>query len=316
MLTAAAAAGAACLTVGAVLLQTDGASSQAEEAARPSGNPPLVLDLGVRADAEAQALRRAAELYERGSLRESRAIFAGFRTLDAQVGAAVARWPNGTVARLRELAAAKPRSSLVRLNLGLALFWAGRGDDAVAAWRAARRLEPDSLAAVRADDLLHPEYARGLPSFLPSFSAPEELDRLSAPEQVERLRRGAAGGSPRWKLLYGVALQRLGHPLSARREFDAAAALAPDDVDALVASAVGRFDKEHPEAAFSRLGPLAKRFPHAPSVRFHLGLLLLWSGQVEEARRQLELASSLGKGEKLGREADRLLRRLLKNRTS
>jgi len=50
---------------------------------------------------------------------------------------------------------------------------------------------------------------------------------------------------------------------------------------------VGLFDKARPAEAFSRLGPLSRDYPKSATVRFHLGLLLLWSGQVKEARRQL-----------------------------
>ena len=97
------------------------------------------------------------------------------------------------------------------------------------------------------------------------------------------------------KLLYGVALQRLGHRLSAQRQYDAAARLDPGDPETQVAAAVGRFDKGKPSAAFSRLGPLTKRFPHAATVRFHLGLMLLWlararPGALAEGKRQLRLA--------------------------
>jgi hypothetical protein len=77
-----------------------------------------------------------------------------------------------------------------------------------------------------------------------------------------------------------------------------------------VAAAVGRFTKAEPERAFSRLGPLARRYPRSPTVRFHLGLLLLWVGQVEEAQRQLRLAREAGPTTTLGREAGRLLDRL------
>lgn len=312
---------AATVTVGAAILQSDGAPAAPAAASRPSGAPPLMLDLGVRSDAEAQALRRATALYDRGRRREALAVFDAYRSVEAEVGTAIARWPDGTVTRLQGLAWANPRSGLVRLNLGFALFWAGRRDEALVAWRAARRIEPDSLAAVRADDLLHPNFAHGQPTFVPGFDGPAALAKLSPEQQLERLQEGAetsSGSRARaveWKLLYGVALQRLGRPLSALHQFDAAAALEPAPVEAQVAAAVGRFDKGHPERAFSRLGPLAKRFPREPSVRFHLGLLLLWSGEVEEAKRQLSLASAAGKGKKLGREADRLLDRLLKIRT-
>ena len=111
----------------------------------------------------------------------------------------------------------------------------------------------------------------------------------------------------RGRLLYGVALQRLGRPVSARRAFAQALRLAPDDVDALVADAVGRFEKNDPSAAFSRLGPLTRRFPTAATVRFHLGVLLLWQGDVDEAKRQLRLAQAAEPGSRIAREAGRYL---------
>jgi Flp pilus assembly protein TadD len=111
----------------------------------------------------------------------------------------------------------------------------------------------------------------------------------------------------RGRLLYGVVLQRLGRPVSARRAFAEAVQVAPNDVDALVADAVGRYEKNNPAAAFSRLGPLSRRFPEAATVRFHLGLLLLWQKDVEEAQRQLELARTAEPGSKIAREARRFL---------
>jgi Flp pilus assembly protein TadD len=107
-----------------------------------------------------------------------------------------------------------------------------------------------------------------------------------------------------------VALQRLGRPLSAQRQYEAAMRLAPRDPEPIVAAAVARFDKDDLSASFSRLGPLARRYPHAPTVRFHLGLMLLWIGRPAEARRQLALAVKAGPRTPLGREAKRFLDRL------
>jgi Flp pilus assembly protein TadD len=104
-----------------------------------------------------------------------------------------------------------------------------------------------------------------------------------------------------------VALQRLGRPRSAERVYADAARGAPRDAEAQTAAAVGRFSKDDPAQAFSRLGPLTRRFPRQPTVRFHLGLLLLWSGQVPEARRQLRLARAADPSSPLAREAGRLL---------
>ena len=295
----AAAAAAVAVVLGATALPSD---EPATPASRPlAGSPPLVLDLAFREDAEARDLRRAAQLYERGRRREARAIFERYESLQARIGLALAS-SEKTPARLVRLRDEHPRVALVRLNLGLVRLWEGDRTEALAEFRAARRVEPDSLAAVRAGDLLFPNFARGLPTFIPSFD-PGSASRLSLQELAEL--PGVRG-----RLLYGIALQRAGRPLSARRAFDEAAAAVPADVEALVAAAVARFDKPDPSPAFARLGPLVRRFPRAPTVRFHLGVLLLWTGRVDEAKRQLERARAIDPGDPLAREANRFLLRL------
>lgn len=305
------AAAAAVVAVGGAVLQSDGegATGAAPAPARPSGAPPLFLDLGVRNDRRAAELRRGERLVAQGRRQEAAAIFARDRSLEGRVGAALAAWPHGTLPALERLAGERPRSALVRLHLGLARLWSGRAG-AVGAWEAARRVEPDSLSAVRAGDLLFPNAPRGLPTFVPSFSAPSALARLSPPEQLARLRRDAQRGGWRSKVLYGVALQRLGRRVSAQQQFDAAARLAPAEPEALTAAALGRYDKGDPSRAFARLGPLARRFPRSPTVRFHLGLALLWLGQVDDGKQQLRLARASAPGSPLGREAARFLARL------
>jgi len=143
-----------------------------------------------------------------------------------------------------------------------------------------------------------------------SFSPPRGLERLSPERQVEALARAAATGGARAKILYGVTLQHLGHPRSAERWFARAAAQAPGSADAQVAAAVGRFRKSDPARAFSRLGPLVRRFPHAPTVRFHLGLLLLWLGRIDGAKHELVLAKREGPRTPMGAEAARFLAKL------
>lgn len=308
-LAAGAAAVAAAVTVGVVALQADGDETSGGGIDRPEGAPPLLLDLGVRDDAEAVALRRAERLYDDDRRAAAAAIFERYDSLEARIGAALAGWPDGTIRELQDLVRERPERALVHLNLGFALFWDGRREEAVEQWRAAKRVEPDSLAAVRADDLLHPTFASGLPHFVSTVEPPADVAALPADAQVARLRRDAAGDSFDAKLLYGIALQRLGRPLSAREVFDQAVRADPESVEAKVAAAVARFDKTEPEAAFSRLGPLARRHPRHPSVRFHLGLLLLWIGNVEEAERQLRRVDP---GSNLGTEAKRLLDRLEK----
>ena len=201
---------------------------------------------------------------------------------------ALSAWPAGTVRRLRILAARYPHSGLVRLELGLALAFSGQETDASRAWHDSRRVQPDSPSAVHASDLLHPRTPPGLPPFVPSFTR--------ARTAVQR------------HLLRGIAFQQALRPVSAEDEFAAAAAAAPGDPEALTAAAVGLYDKERPAAAFSRLGPLARRFPHAQTVRFHLGLLLIYFGDVGQAKRELALARAEGPRTPLGKRAETLLR--------
>lgn len=304
---AAAAAGA---TVAATVLIWGGDSHAARQVGVRPGAPPFLLDeLGVRTDPEAQRLRRADQLYSRGDRTAAGRLLAGDTTLGARVGAALARWPRGTITELDGLAHAHPRSAFVRLHLGLALAWERRDAEARQAWRAAERVGPDSPSAVRAESLLHPEFAPGRPVFVPTFGPASSLHG-SPQEELAQLARGARRPDWRAKVLYGVALQRLERPVSAERQFAAAAALAPGEPEARVAAAVGLFDKERPSLAFSRLGPLSQTFPRAQTVRFHLGLLLLWIGQVQTAKNELRLARGEGPKTLLGSQAEALLARL------
>ena len=269
-----------------------------------------MLEFGLRDDSSARALRRADRLYDAGRRAEARAIFAREESLEAKLGEALAAWP-GTLDRVEQLGALYPRSALVQLHVGLARFWAGeRGS--LDAWREARDVEPDTPYAIRAGDLLHTELAPGVPFFQPAKPLGPEIARAPVRRQLELLREAAtsSAGSREGlveRLYYGLALQRLGRTVSARRVFSAAAADNPGEVEALVADAVGRYSKESPVEAFSRLGPLSRRFPTSATVRFHLGLLLLWQGDVEAARKQLRQARTLEPGSRISREAGRYL---------
>lgn len=210
--------------------------------------------------------------------------------LAAEVQSAVAAWPHDTLSRLQALAVAHPRSAFVHLHLGFAQYWARDDSGAVSEWRTAKRVDPDTPSAVRAGDLLHPDTPHGLPQFFPTFTR--------ATTAVER------------HLLAGVRFQRLERPVSAERQFAAAAALAPNDPEAQVAAAVGRFDKDRPAAAFSRLGPLTQRFPRSQTIRFHLGLLSIWVRDFADARRELRLAVAAAPRTHFAREARTLLNSL------
>jgi tetratricopeptide (TPR) repeat protein len=303
-----AAALAAVVVAGAAVLSAEDVPTR-EAVTRVSepraGAPSLVLDLGVRDDREARELRQAVEAHNAGRRQEAARVFDRYDSLEAKIGAAFAAWP-GSLNRVEQLGALYPRSALAQLHLGLARFWAGEAG-AAAAWREARDVEPDTLYAVRANDLLHPDFAPGVPLLVPSAPFPPGLERQAPPQQLETLRAAAEADGLDARLLYGVALQRLGRTDSAQRVYDAAAKEFPGEPEALVAHAVGRYTKERPAAAFSRLGPLTRRFPRSSTVRFHLGLLLLWQRDVTEAKRQLRLAVQAEPGSRLAREAQRYL---------
>jgi tetratricopeptide (TPR) repeat protein len=309
-----AAAGAAALVVAVAVLQggDESAPAAATEAERPA--PPLELGLSFRSDEEAEGLREAEALVDDGDRAAALARFqeilaANPESVEAAVGAAVAAWPEGTRERLEALAAEQPGSGVVRLHLGLTLLAEGDEEGARREWREAERAEPDSPSALRAEDLLNPQFAPGRPPFVAPLEAPPGLEELAPEEQLEELRRQAESGGVDERLVYGIALQRVGRPVSAAEAFASAAEAAPNSLPAMVAAALGRFEKEDPSQAFSRLGPLAEGDEDGV-VRYHLGLALSWIGQVEEAERQLRLARQADPSGFYGREAERLLDRL------
>jgi tetratricopeptide (TPR) repeat protein len=241
-------------------------------------------------------------------------------SLEAATGAAVAAWPDRTLERLETLAERSPSSAVVRLNFGLALFAAGDLQEARDQWREAELREPDSPAALRAEDLRNPESPPGRPRFLFARPAPRSVARLPLAHRIAKLKARASGQGglgntlvpgriDAWILL-GTVYEQIGHRLSAQRAYDQALALDPESLEARVATAVARFDKDRPEEAFSRLGPLTRERPRAAVVRYHLGLLLLWLPNVEEAKHQLRLARGAGVKSLYGRQAARLLERL------
>jgi tetratricopeptide (TPR) repeat protein len=315
-----AAAVAVGATVALAVITANDEGGPRRKAARLAGVPPIVLDLGLRVDPEARALRRAERLYFKKKRAAARRIFARYDSPAAQIGAIFAAWPDDSLAKIERLAEERPGDSLVQLHLGYAKLWSGEGAEASEAWRKAASAQPDTISAQRADDALHPNFLSGEPLFVPTFDPPAVIDRMAPPQQFEYLLRKARGRDARAKLLYGLALQRLGRRISARREYDAAVRVDPADPETHVAAAVARFDKSRPAAAFSRLGPLARRFPRAPTVRFHLGLLLLWltrsqPGSCAEAKRQLRLARAEDPHSPLAGEADKLLSSLENVRT-
>jgi predicted Zn-dependent protease len=286
-------AAAAALVVGATVtvawLQSRGESrSQAGAVTKPRpGRPPLTFDFGVRHDAEAVALARGSRLLRKGQVAAARRIFERYRSVEAQIGLAFARWPDGGLATLQHLVAAHPRSAEAQLHLGWALLWTGRAADASRQFQRVDSDFPDSPEAVTAEDVLYPKMAPNLPYIVVGLGLPAAP---TAADQLRMVARAARRPAVDAKLRYGLALWTLGRRVSAERQFEAAAALAPSSPAVLSAAAVGAFSKHDPVAAFSRLGPLTGRFPRASVVRLHLGILLLWTGRIAKAKKQLRLA--------------------------
>lgn len=210
----------------------------------------------------------------------------------AAVRAALAQPPAAAARALEQLAYEAPDDPVVQFNYGTALYCAGFLADAVQAYRAAKTAGRDTYYEIQSDLLLHPQFftKAGYPPFLS-----ESHDPL---------------------LVRGAILQRDGHQHSAERAWAKAARLRPRSDEAQVAAAVGLFDMDNLSASFSKLGPLTRRFPKSQSVRYHLGLLLAWTGQRDQAVTEFRLARSLGPKTTLGMEATKLLRGLVASGTN
>lgn len=191
-----------------------------------------------------------------------------------------------SVAKLEQLENRHPRDAAVQINFGRALICAGYLADATQALEAAKHAGRDTAYEIDADQLLHPTFFQnGYPTFQPSSGK----DAL---------------------LVQGAVLQREGHQHSAEKLYAKAARLHPNDPEALVAAAVGRFDEDNPSAAFSRLGPLSKRFPQSQVVRYYLGLLLVWIGERQQAVSEFRKTVALGPHTALGDQVQALLRQI------
>lgn len=301
---------------GVTLLQTRGERTTvpgAVVAPRP-GYPPLQLEFGVREDAQARALAAAQTLYNHGQVARAAPVFARYGSLEARVAAAFAAWKRTGLAPVKRLADAHPDSALVQLHLGWADYFAGRNADALAAWERAATVGADSPYGVDAEDALHPGIP-GLPPLVTGTSLPPALRKLPPGQQLARLRAAAASGGEVDKLRYGLALWNLRRPVSAERQFTAAARLAPDDPAARVAAAVGRFTKSAPARAFGELGPLTAVFPKSAVVEFHLGLLLLWISDRKKALEHLRATVADAPQSVYAKDARALLARLANNGT-
>jgi tetratricopeptide (TPR) repeat protein len=214
----------------------------------------------------------------------------GSKNADA-VRVAFAHGPKAAARELEPLAQRNPDDPVVAFNDGTALYCAGYVQDAVQAFRQAKKAGRDTFYEVQADNLLHPQFfQQGYPPFQYYGHVP--------------------------LLVQGEIQQRQYHQETAEKLWARAARLRPNDPEAQVAAAVGRFDMDNLSASFSRLGPLTKRFPRSQSVRFHLGLLLVWTGQRDLAIAEFRKAVALGRTTPLGKDAERFLKGIVPTGTS
>jgi predicted Zn-dependent protease len=276
-------------TVAITLLQSRGQGTTAPGAVtKPrQGRPPVFLEFGVRDDPEAKELSHAADLLNGGKARQAGAIFARYHSLQAEIGAAFARWPDGGLDELKRLVATHPESPVAQFHLGMAYYWSGRVADAARTWQSVAARYPDSPESVEVENVLYPKFAPGLPLIVTTVAQPSAPSRAA---QLRLLARAARQADPAAKLRYGLALWQLWRRVSAERQFAAAAKLAPNDPVVRTAVAVGAFTKRAPVRAFGLLGPLTAEFPHAAVVRFHLAILLVWTRQPAKALKEFRLA--------------------------
>jgi predicted Zn-dependent protease len=300
---------AAAAVVGVTLLQTRGEHTTVPGAVvKPrAGNPPVFFDFGVRDDREARELSEAAQMLNAKHVAAARAIFERYHSLQARIGLASADWPGNGLETLQTLAAQNPDSPVAQYHLGWAYYWSGRVADAVAAWKRVDTRFPDSPESVEAENQLYPSDQPGLPDLVLPVTLPRERSRAA---QLRVLEAAARRPDAAAKLRYGDFLWQLWHRESAERQFAAAARLAPHDPYARTAAAVALFSKRTPTRAFAKLGPLTAVFPHAPVVRFELGLLLIATAQPGKGLQQLRLAAAEAPHSSYAKDVRALLSRI------
>ncbi|HVU77636.1 MAG TPA: hypothetical protein VHC67_08635 [Gaiellaceae bacterium] len=210
-------------------------------------------------------------------------IVAGVRSpYVAAVRAAMAKPARAAAKALEPLAQADARDPVVQYNYGAALYCGGYVGEATAAFEQTKKAGPNTWYRIQADSLLHPQFfQQGYPPL--TYTGHDPL------------------------LVAGQLAQRQFHQVTAERLWAKAAKQEPRSDVAQVAAAVGRFDMDDLSASFSHLGPLVKRFPRSQSVRFHLGLLLAWTGQRDRAVTEFRQALALGPKTELGKESKAFL---------
>lgn len=169
----------------------------------------------------------------------------------------------------------------VVFNLGVAQLWDGQLTQATASLMHTRRLDPYGFYGSIADNLLFAKQElQSYPPYFPPFSQPSDpLAKLRANARAHPADASA------W-LELAVALERTNRvqAIAAARR---ALADDPTGIDPRVALAVLAFDKDMPGTALQTLDSMASDEPTNAEIRFHLGLLLFWTRDFQDAAGQM-----------------------------
>ena len=165
------------------------------------------------------------------------------------------------------------QSAIVQFYRGVALLWAGYPSDAADGARDGEEARPRHAHPGPGRQPAPPELlparprARGYPVFVPLSKNP--------------------------LLRQGSLLQAQGHQISAERLYQRAAKQSPNDVEALVAAAVGLFDEDNlsPRSRTSARSRSASREPDRPLLP---RAALAWTAQGQEAIKQFKKTRRLG----------------------
>ena len=298
-----AAAAAVAAVVGVTLLQTRGESTVPAGAVdQPrAGSPPLQLDFGVRADAEARALAQAQRAYDKGKVAQAAAVFARYHSLEAQIGSAFAAWTKGggldavkrIVGRAPE-AARSPSSTSAGRTTGRAATRT-RSPPGRRRRRCSRTRRTPSTRSTRSTRRCRSPGCRRSSRRSRCRAAEPKLPAGAAarPAAVAAAAKPAAGADD--KLLYGLALWNLRRPVSAERAVRRRGEARPRRPGRPHRRGRRRLLEGEPGTGVRQArarSPASSR--RSPVVRFHLGLLLLWNGERTKAARQLRLAVADG----------------------
>ena len=289
---------------GVVLWQSRGGSPPPVSTGRPfATRPPVAIELpgpAVSFDDPRAVLRAAHARLPAGDVAIAVArIMAGYQ---ADRPAAIAA--------LRRLPQNQP---VVAFNLGVAEYWNGDLQDATTSFEATRRLDPYGFYGSRADNLLfRDQELPGYPPYIPPVSiAGTSLEALRAAV------RAAPGSAEAWLRLAAALGQspQVGARVAAIRAARRALALDPTGIDARVAVAVLSFDKGNPAATMGTLGPMAANEPNNAEIRFHMGMVLFWLKQFDDAAAQMRQVLAENPGRPYGPVA-RVFERCLTSRAS